>query len=95
MLGAVLSSAYDKNIAETASKFTGGIKDALEGSLASALNAAQHLGPAADTVARAAKEAWMGGLSTASITAAIIIFISALIAFFALPKHSEKQSDTI
>jgi len=95
VLGAVLSSAYDKNIAETASKFTGGIKDALEGSLASALNAAQHLGPAADTVARAAKEAWMGGLSTASITAAIIIFISALIAFFALPKHSEKQSDTI
>jgi len=95
VLGAVLSSVYEKNIADTAAKFTGTAKDALEGSLASALAVADKLGPAAGTVATAAKDAWMGALSTASLTAAAIIFACSIIAFIALPKHTEKQSDTI
>ena len=47
VLGSVLSSAYSKNIAETASHFTGEISSAIEGSLAAALHALQVAGPQA------------------------------------------------
>ena len=94
VLGAILTSMYEKEIAETASKFTGQIKDGIESSLAVALNVSEQLGPAGGLVAEAAKNAFMSGLSTASSIAAIIIFISAVIAYFGLPKH-QGHSDTI
>jgi len=94
VLGAVLTSVYEKNIAETANAFSGAAKDGLESSLAVALQVAGQLGPMADSVAIAAKTAWMDGLSAASLVAAAIIFICSLIAFFGLPKHADKTSDT-
>jgi len=94
VLGAVLTAVYTKNIAETANAFSGAAKDGLESSLAVALQVAGQLGPMADSVAIAAKTAWMDGLSAASLVAAAIIFICSLIAFFGLPKHADKTSDT-
>ena len=95
VLGAVLSAVYEKNIAETANAFTGAAKEGLESSLAVALNIAGQLGPMADSVAMAAKTAWMDGLSMASLVAAAIIFVCAMIAYFGLPKHQDKESDTL
>ena len=95
VLGAVLSSVYEKNIAETASAFSGAVKDGLESSLAVALQVAGQLGPLTDTVTIAAKDAWMDGLSTASLVAAGIIFTCSIIAFVGLPKHQDKDSDTL
>ena len=95
MLGAVLSAAYEKNIAETASHFTGSAKDALESSLAVAMAVAEKLGPAADDVTNAAMNAFMTGISQASLAAAAIIFLSAMIALFGLAKHAQKDDDTI
>ncbi len=95
VLGAVLSAAYEKNIAETASHFTGSAKDALESSLAVAMAVAEKLGPAADDVTNAAMDAFMTGISQASLAAAAIIFLSAMIALFGLPKHAQKDDDTI
>ena len=94
VLGAILTSVYSSKIAETANQFTGAVKEGIESSLAVALNVSQNLGPAAATVADAAKAAFMSGLSSAAIVAAVILFASALIAFFGLPKH-KKESDTI
>lgn len=95
VLGAVLSSVYEKNIAETASAFSGAAKEGLESSLAVALQVAGQLGPMAETVTIAAKVAWMDGLSTASIVAAAIIFTCSIIAYVGLPKHQDKNSDTL
>lgn len=94
VLGAVLSSIYEKNIADTANAFTGAVKEGLESSLAVALRVSESLGPAATSVADAAKVAWMDGLSGAAIVAAVIIFACSVIAFFGLPKHQE-DSDTL
>ena len=95
VLGAVLSSVYEKNIADTANAFTGAAKEGLESSLAVALRVAENLGPAAQGVADAAKVAWMDGLSAAAVVAAIIIFSCAVLAFIGLPKHADKDNDTL
>lgn len=95
VLGAILSASYEKEIAETAARFAGPIKDGLESSLAVALQVAEKLGPAADSVRQAALTSWMNGLSDASIVAALIIFTAAIIAFTGLPKHAKKNDDII
>lgn len=92
VLGAILSSVYEKNIAQTAAHFTGAVKEGLESSLAVALQVAEQLGPMASGVGIAAKEAWMSGLSAAALTAAAIIFMCALFAFFGLPKHKKDSN---
>lgn len=94
VLGAILTSGYENSIADTAAKFTGQIKEGLESSLGVALSVSDKLGPAGAAVADAAKQAFMSGLSTAAIVAAVIIYVAAIIAFFGLPKH-QKQSNTI
>jgi hypothetical protein len=37
----------------------------------------------------------MNGVSHSALIAAAIIFVAALVAFFGLPKHTSKESDTI
>lgn len=95
VLGAILSSVYESEIRETASQFAGAAKEGLESSLAVALSVADKLGPAAGAVADAAKTAWMDGLSSAAMVAAVIIFACAVIAYVGLPKHDNKESDTL
>jgi EmrB/QacA subfamily drug resistance transporter len=95
VLGAVLSAAYEKNVAEAASQFGGSVQEAIESSLAVAMTVAEKLGPASQSVIDAAMDAFMTGVSHAAIVASIIIFISAGIALFGLPKHAHKDDDTI
>ncbi|HMQ95963.1 MAG TPA: MFS transporter [Candidatus Saccharibacteria bacterium] len=95
VLGAVLSASYENSIAETAAKFPGAIGDALQSSLAVAMQVADKLGPLAEQVVHAAQNAFMNGVSHSALIAAAIIFAAALIAFFGLPKHTSKESDTI
>ena len=95
VLGAILSASYEDKIRETASQFPEQVSNAIESSLAVALKVSEKLGPAADAVANAAKDAFMDGMSHAAMVAAVIIFISAIIAFIGLPKHAKKNDDTI
>lgn len=95
VLGAVLSAAYENEIRDTAAQFTGLIKDGLESSLAVALRVAEKLGPAADTVSNAAKDAFMTGLSHAALVAAAIIFVAAIIALVGLPKNHKDGDETL
>lgn len=95
VLGAILSAVYSDKIAEVASGFTGAAKEGIESSLAVALKVTESMGPSADHVASAAMDAWMSGMSLASITAAIIIFICSIIALVGLPKHSDKTDNVI
>lgn len=95
ILGAILSATYESQVRETASHFTGQVKDGIESSLAVALEIAKSLGTAGEGVVNAAKDAFVGGMAHAAIVAAVIIFISGLIAFFGLPKHTAKDDDVI
>ena len=95
VLGAVLSASYEKEIAATAAKFPGAVGEALQSSLAVAMQVADKLGPMTQQVIDAAQTAFMTGVSHSALIAAVIIFVAALIAFFGLPKHTAKDSDTI
>lgn len=95
VLGAILSATYENQIRETASQFTGTVKEGLESSLAVALEIAKNLGPAAADVSQKAMDAFMAGVAHSAIIAAVIIFASALIAFIWLPKHTSRDDNTI
>jgi EmrB/QacA subfamily drug resistance transporter len=94
VLGAILSATYENQIRETASQFSGAIKDGIERSLAVALEVSKELGAAGEGIASAAKDAFVGGMAHAALIAAIIIFVSGFIALFGLPKHASKDDDT-
>ena len=95
VLGAILSATYENQIRETANAFIGPVKEGLESSLAVALSVAEKLGPAAQRVSDAAMNAFMDGVSLAALIAAGIIFASAVVAFFGLPKTHKADDDTI
>lgn len=95
VLGAILSATYADQIADTVSHFPEQIREGLESSLAVALEVAEKLGPAAGQVADKAMEAFMDGLTHAALVAGGLIFMAAVIAFFGLPKHTEKDDTTI
>lgn len=95
VLGAILSATYENEIRDVASAFVGPIKEGLESSLAVALSVAEKLGPAAQSVSDAAMDAFMSGVSHAAIIASVIIFASALVAFFGLPKNHQPDDDTL
>ena len=94
VLGAILSATYANKISDAASHFPSEVQEGLESSLAVALQVAHTLGPAAVDIANKAMDAFMAGMSDASVIASIIIFVSALIAFFGLPKH-QANDDTV
>jgi Na+/melibiose symporter-like transporter len=95
VLGAILSAGYQNTIAPAVSQFGDTIREGLESSLAVALSVADKLGPAAETIAHSAKDAFMTGMSHAAVVAAIIIFLASVIALIGLPKHAAKDDDTI
>ena len=95
ILGAILSATYTGKIAGTVSHFPEQVRVGLESSLAVALQVAEGLGDAADEVVAAAMDAFMAGMNSASLVAAVIIFVAALIALFGLPKHTSKTDDII
>ena len=95
ILGAILSSTYAEQIHDVAMQFGGQIAEGLKSSLAVALEVANNLGAAAAPVVTAAKDAFMGGVTQSAIVGAAIIFTAAIIAFIGLPKHSNKNDDTI
>lgn len=95
VLGAILSATYERQIREVASSFAEPIRVGLESSLAVALNVANSLGSAAQGVSDAAMDAFMSGVTQAALVAAIVIFTSALVAFFGLPKHHSAEGDGI
>ncbi len=94
ILGAILGATYEKQISETANHFSGAVKDGIESSLAVALEVSKQLGTTGEGIANAAKDAFVSGMTHAAVVAAIIIFISGLIALFGLPKHTSKDDDT-
>lgn len=94
VLGAILSAVYEDKIRETASHFTGPVKEGIESSLAVALRVAEKLGPAAGDVSHAAMDAFMAGVAESAVIASIIIFASAFIAYIGLPKHAQKDDTT-
>jgi len=95
ILGAILSSTYSNKIHDVAMQFGGAISEGLKSSLAVALQVADKLGPSAQSVANAAKDAFMGGITHAALIGSAIIFVAAIIALFGLPKHSKKNDDVI
>ena len=94
VLGAILSATYEHKIHATAMAFPDTVREGLESSLAVAVQMSEKLGPVAERVTNAAKDAFMGGMSHAALIAAAIIFAASLIALFGLQKH-HNGDDTI
>lgn len=93
ILGATLSAVYTKEIAATASAFSGKAQQGIESSLAVALEISKHLGPVGEGVTIAAKTAWMDGLTAACAMGASILAVSVFIAALGLPKHIRGDKD--
>ena len=93
VLGATLSATYTSEVASIANQFSGKIQSGIESSLAVALEISDHLGPMGNSVAEAAKLAWMDGLVAACTLGAVILAISAIVAFVGLPKHVKGDKD--
>lgn len=92
VLGSVLSSAYSDKILSATTNLPDQLKATASDSLAVALQIASNMGSVAEGLAMAAKTAWMQGLSSATIVAAIIIACAAIITALFLP-HSHKKGD--
>ena len=93
VLGATLSATYTSEVASIANQFSGKIQSGIESSLAVALEISDHLGPMGNSVAEAAKLAWMDGLVAACTLGAVILAITAIVAFVGLPKHVKGDKD--
>lgn len=93
VLGAILSAKYESSIADVVAKLPAELGQAVKSSLAVAVQAAEGLGAAAQPIIDAAKDAFMSGVSESAIIAAVIIFISSVVAFVGLPKHTPTDSD--
>lgn len=95
VLGSVMSSAYERNIAGAVSALPGQIQELATNSLAGALAVADQLGSGA-VLADAAKVAWMDGLSQSMIIAAVIVAAAAVIAGLWLPhRHHQNDDDEV
>lgn len=94
-LGATLSAVYTANVADISQSFGEPLRSAIEGSLATALNALHHIGEKGAHLIEPTKVAWMDALSTAALLSACIVFAAAIVAFIALPRHTKANSDTI
>ncbi len=96
VLGSVLGSVYGSRIAAGAERLPQNLQETAKNSLAGALTVAEKLGPSGDSLAFAAKEAWMNGLSHAMLIAAGIVALAAVIAAIWLPhKHVSGEDDEI
>lgn len=85
VLGSMLASVYEDKIASATSVLPQQLRSIAGDSLAGAVAVADKLGPAGTDLAFAAKEAWMGGLSSAMLISAGIVLLAALIVFIWLP----------
>lgn len=93
VLGSVLSSAYSRNIADALSGLPAQVQDTAASSLAGALAIAEQAGPVSAQLTAAAKTAWMSGLSQATLIAAAIVGLAAIIAGAWLPHHHKDGED--
>lgn len=96
VLGAILSAGYSNQIKDVLASLPAQVQDIANNSLAGALAVAEELGPAGESLALAAKTAWMDGLSSAMLIAAGIVAVAAIIAGLWLPhRHKEGEDDQI
>lgn len=94
VLGSVLSSVYGREIADAVKNVPAQAAEIAENSLAGALEVAKTMGQMGESIAHAAKVAWMNGLSDAMLIAAVIVGVAAIIAAIWLPhKHTDGVDD--
>jgi EmrB/QacA subfamily drug resistance transporter len=95
ILGSVLASVYTDKIASAAAQLPAQTQMIAEHSLAGALGIAKQLGPNGSAFATAAKHAWMQGFTQATIIAACIVAVAAVVAAIWLPHHQPHRDDEI
>ena len=96
ILGSVLSSAYTRGIDEATAGLPPEAAEAASDSVGAALAVAAQLGgPAGDALAAAARGAFIDAMSTATIIAAGIAFLGALLALAFLPARETRTQAEI
>jgi Na+/melibiose symporter-like transporter len=97
VLGSVLASQYAAHVSTATTALTAGAAGTVKASLAGALHVAGAL-PAeqANSLAAAARSAWMNGLTVSMVVGAVIIAAAALIARVGLPaSRVADEADTV
>jgi Na+/melibiose symporter-like transporter len=93
VLGAVLSSAYERNIASAVAGMPEQARDIAQNSLAGALSVAQHMGIAGTELLEAAKIAWMNSIDLSMTIAGVICLAAAIVTAIWLPHHHKPGVD--
>jgi Na+/melibiose symporter-like transporter len=86
--GSVLAAGYSDRVESTAAALRQPLRDAFEESLATAVQAAHRVGPAADAAIAQAKSAFVHGCATGSFVLALISAVSAVIVAVWAPGRS-------
>jgi EmrB/QacA subfamily drug resistance transporter len=96
VLGSVMSSGYEREIAEVVRQLPQAAQEAASTSLAGAMEVAKALGSNGEQFSLAAKAAWMNGLSESMLIAAAIVMAAAVIAAIWLPhQHAPGHDDEL
>lgn len=94
VLGAVLGSVYAAKITDAIASLPAQLQEVASNSLAGALSVADGIGGAAgESLASAAKVAWMNGMSNAMLIAAAIVAVAAVVSGIWLPHHHKDGED--
>ena len=89
VLGAMLASVYSDKVLDAVKVLPAQTQDIVQNSLAGALEVAARMGEMGEPLAYAAKAAWMDGLSSAMVIAAVIVSLAAVVVFRWLPNEAQ------
>ncbi len=94
VLGSILASRYGSQIAEAVKTLPAAAKEAASESLGGAIVVGQQIGgEAGATLIEAAKSSWLSGYHASLTVGAVLIAISAAVAYFGLPDKSEDHEE--
>ncbi|MGN6695785.1 MAG: hypothetical protein ACTHN0_16535, partial [Aquihabitans sp.] len=93
VLGSVVTSKFTSSLSPALQGLPADARAAAESGLAGALRVASQLpGAAGETLANAAKQSFVNGLSAAALVATVVVILAAVAAWFLLPSHFGMQA---
>ncbi|WP_082515086.1 MFS transporter [Yonghaparkia sp. Root332] len=93
VLGSVLAAVYRSGVADAASDLPADARDAVEGSVAFTQSPlVDALGPAAEPVVAAARQAFLDGTTTALLVASGVLLVTAAVTAVVGPRHVPREA---
>jgi fucose permease len=94
VLGSIIASNFSNGIGPAVAGLPESLRAAAESSLGGAFVVANQIGgPQGDALLATARDAWMSGLSLAMVVGAVIVGLTAVLAFFWMPDRAHDDVD--